>query len=173
NAAVGERLDMIEPWQAAHIDEAAGAAHAALHEIQQVGAGGEIDCTRLACGRDGVGNVRRPDVLKAFHATPLSSPSVRFFCLSSTASVIPAYAPQRQRLPLMPSRMRSMSRPACPSLISPSALMIWPGVQKPHWKPSCAMNAACTGCSASPRATPSMVMTSAPSWLTASARHEL
>ena len=28
--------------------------------------------------------------------------------------------------------------------------MIWPGVQKPHWKPSCAMKAAWTGCSASP-----------------------
>ena len=26
--------------------------------------------------------------------------------------------------------------------------MIWPGVQKPHWKPSWAMKAACTGCSA-------------------------
>ena len=24
--------------------------------------------------------------------------------------------------------------------------MIWPGVQKPHWKPSWAMKAACTGC---------------------------
>ena len=51
--------------------------------------------------------------------------------------------------------------------------MIWPGVQNPHWKPSCAMKAACTGWSWSPRATPSIVRMSAPSWLTASARHEL
>ena len=51
--------------------------------------------------------------------------------------------------------------------------MIWPGVQKPHWKPSWAMKAACTGCSWSPRATPSMVRMSAPSWLIASARQEL
>ena len=73
----------------------------------------------------------------------------------------------------MPSRTRSGSSPACPSSIRPIALMIWPGVQKPHWKPSCAMKAACTGCSWSPRATPSMVRMSAPSWLTARARHEL
>ena len=73
----------------------------------------------------------------------------------------------------MPSRTRSGSSPACPSWIRPIALMIWPGVQKPHWKPSWAMKAACTGCSWSPRATPSMVRMSAPSWLTASARQEL
>ena len=29
------------------------------------------------------------------------------------------------------------------------ALMIWPGVQKPHCRPSWAMNASCTGCSLS------------------------
>src|SRR5260221_7590475 len=73
----------------------------------------------------------------------------------------------------MPSRTRSGSSPACPSWMRPIALMIWPGVQNPHWKPSWAMKAACTGWSWSPRATPSMVRISAPSWLTASARHEL
>ena len=57
--------------------------------------------------------------------------------------------------------------------MSPTALMIWPGVQKPHWKPSCAMKAACTGWSSSPRATPSMVVIAAPSRVTASARQEL
>ena len=34
----------------------------------------------------------------------------------------------------MPSRTRSGSSPASPSWIRPIALMIWPGVQKPHCK---------------------------------------
>ncbi len=73
----------------------------------------------------------------------------------------------------MPSRTRSGSSPVWPSSIRPTALMIWPGVQKPHWKASWAMKAACTGWQVSPSARPSMVSTSAPSWLIASARQEL
>src|ERR1700744_4396748 len=74
----------------------------------------------------------------------------------------------------MPSRTRSGSSPACPSRISPIALMIWPGVQNPHCRPSWAMKAAWRGCNSPPRAaTPSIVRMSAPSRLTAKARQEL
>ena len=90
HATIGERLDAIESREPRHIDEKVRAAHAAFHEIQQVGAGGEIDRARLACGRDRVGNVSRPDILEAFHATRLSLASLRLFCTSITASVIPA-----------------------------------------------------------------------------------
>jgi hypothetical protein len=54
NAAVNKPLYAIETGQPRHIDDDVGAAHAALHEIQEVSAGGEVDRARPACGRDGV-----------------------------------------------------------------------------------------------------------------------
>ncbi len=49
-------------------------------------------------------------------------------------------------LPLICSRTSSSVR-ARPSASRPTALMICPDVQYPHWNPSCAMKAACSGCS--------------------------
>ena len=51
-------------------------------------------------------------------------------------------------------------------------LITSPGVQKPHCTASCATNAACTGCSSSPCARPSMVVTLRPPTSTASSMHE-
>src|SRR6185295_20156574 len=47
--------------------------------------------------------------------------------------------------------------------------MIMPGVQKPHCRPWCSRKASCIGCSGAPSAaSPSMVLTSCPSAITAS-----
>src|SRR3954447_17327546 len=49
------------------------------------------------------------------------------------------------------------------------AVMIMPGVQKPHCRPWCSRNASCIGCSGAPSAaSPSIVLTSWPSAITAS-----
>src|SRR6476619_3565730 len=47
-----------------------------------------------------------------------------------------------------------------------------PGVQYPHCRPWCSRNAACIGCSASPSARPSMVVTARPSACAASTVHD-
>src|SRR6201998_4030811 len=50
-----------------------------------------------------------------------------------------------------------------------TAVMIMPGVQKPHCRPWFSRNASCIGCSGAPSAaSPSMVLTSCPSAITAS-----
>ena len=49
-----------------------------------------------------------------------------------------------------------------------SAVMIMPGVQKPHWRPWCSRNASCIGCSAPFCASPSIVVTVAPAHAAAS-----
>jgi hypothetical protein len=51
---------------------------------------------------------------------------------------------------------------------SQRAVMIMPGVQKPHWSPWQAANASCTGSRTAPRARPSTVVTRRPSAITAS-----
>ena len=81
------------------------------------------------------------------------------------------YAPHRHRLPLENSRI-SASDPARPSASSPTADMIWPGVQNPHCRASCRMNASCTGCSRPSSARPSMVVTRRLSHCAASIRHD-
>src|SRR6266487_2098620 len=48
--------------------------------------------------------------------------------------------------------------------------MIWPGVQKPHWKASCSMKACCIGCRWAGSPSPSIVVTSLPAALTARTR---
>src|SRR4051794_38855425 len=67
--------------------------------------------------------------------------------------------------PLICSRTTSGSR-SWPSRSTPTAEHNCPGVQYPHWKASCSMNASWIGCSS-----PSTVVTSEPSQATASARH--
>src|SRR5258708_18363747 len=81
-----------------------------------------------------------------------------FFAADSAAATMLDYAPQRQRLPLT---ARNTSSPVGEALwrSSPTHDMIWPGVQKPHWKASCSMNASCTGCSWPSLASPSPVST--------------
>jgi hypothetical protein len=49
----------------------------------------------------------------------------------ATAVTMLVYAPQRQMLPLIYSRI-SAGEPACPSAIHPTPDMIWPDVQQPH-----------------------------------------
>jgi hypothetical protein len=75
-------------------------------------------------------------------------------------------------LPLISSRMSSGVF-AFPSAIIPTAEQIWPGVRYPHWKASWSMNACCRAWSTSPRASPSTVVTSAPSFMTARVMQEL
>src|SRR5262249_25196799 len=77
------------------------------------------------------------------------------------ASTTVTYPVQRQRLPEMPWRI-SISV-GC-GLLSSNALAakIIPGVQKPHCTAPYSAKAFCTGCSCSPWASPSMVVTSRP-----------
>ena len=90
DAAIGQTFDAVEPRQARDVDETARTGDAALHQVEQVGAGREIGGARLGRGRDGVGDGRGPDIIEGLHAERLWSASTRLFCASSTASVIPA-----------------------------------------------------------------------------------
>ena len=65
HAAVGKLLDAVEPGQAGDVDQAARAGDAALHQVQQVGAAGEIGGAGLGSGGDGLGDRRGPDVIEA------------------------------------------------------------------------------------------------------------
>src|SRR5207247_1383482 len=81
------------------------------------------------------------------------------------------YAPHRQRFPETARRTSSSVGPAL-SRTRATIDMIWPGVQKPHWKASASMNARCTGCSSPFFAMPSMVSMAFPSQVTANVMHE-
>jgi hypothetical protein len=63
---------------------------AALHQVQQIGAPGEISRARLGSCDDGLGDRRRPNIIEGLHAACFRSSSAITFCASSTASVIPA-----------------------------------------------------------------------------------
>ncbi len=128
---------------------------------------------RVLPGRRGRTNRRRPEVIEGSHATSLR-------LAASSALVRPAplrRSPDRRRSgrdcrswPRAPAPDR---RRLGPLWIRPIALMIWPGVQNPHCKPSWAINASCTGWrQGRPARRLSMVRISAPSWLIASARQE-
>ena len=78
-----------------------------------------------------------------------------------TDSRIFLYAEQRHRLPLSARRAWSSVGFGIRSS-SAFVVMIWPDVQKPHWKPLCSTNACWIGCSASSAASPSIVRTSPP-----------
>ena len=62
-----------------------------------------------------------------------------------TASAIAPYPVQRQMFPFS-----ARGRSAACSPVSAAAVMIIPGVQKPHWKPCAARNASCSGCGVRP-----------------------
>src|SRR5207237_7007654 len=85
------------------------------------------------------GHVVGTDVLEGSHRYSLPRPAT-----SRIAATMFGYAPQRQRLPLMNSRISS-SEPARPSCSSATADMICPGVQYPHCSASCRTNASCIG----------------------------
>src|ERR1039458_7752431 len=86
--------------------------------------------------------------------TPFISPAALWM-----ASMIRVCAPQRQRFWSMPRMI--CSRVGLGFFDSrPTAVSTMPGVQNPHCKASCSMNAFCTGCSAPALARPSMVTTS-------------
>ena len=69
HAAVGKVLDAVEAGKVADVDEAARAGDAALHQVEKVGAGGQIGGARFRSGRDGFSDRRRPDIVERLHAT--------------------------------------------------------------------------------------------------------
>lgn len=87
---IGEMLDAVEPRKLRDIDQTVRAGDAALHQIEQVGATGEIGRARMGCGGDGLGDGRGPEIIEGLHAERLWLAAVRFCWASSTASVIPA-----------------------------------------------------------------------------------
>ena len=52
----GKAFDAVEPGQRRDVDEAVRAADAALHQVEQIGAGGQIGGARLRRGGDGLGD---------------------------------------------------------------------------------------------------------------------
>ncbi|MHC2686584.1 hypothetical protein ACVJDU_008148 [Bradyrhizobium diazoefficiens] len=68
---VGEMLDCVEPFEMRDIDQAIRTTHAPLHQIEQIGAGGEIGSARLAGGGNGFSNRGRPDIIERLHAERL------------------------------------------------------------------------------------------------------
>src|ERR1700682_707653 len=90
DTAIGKGLDAVEPRQSRDVDQTVRTADPALHQVEQIGAGRKVSRARFGCGCDGVGDRRRPDVIKSLHAERLWSDCARFFWASSTASVIPA-----------------------------------------------------------------------------------
>src|SRR5438445_606813 len=168
--------------QACHVDEVRGPLHAGLHEVHEVGAAAEE--LRVGLARDGGHGGARVAGARVGERPHAGLPAA-----ARTAATMLGYAPHRHRLPLMRSRISSSVSAAGPStrtsavaaLAAPSrasrrsatAEQICPGVQYPHWKASCSMKAACTGCSASPSARPSIVVISSPACATARARHAL
>ena len=89
-AAVGQAFDAVEAGQAGDVDQAVGARDVALHQVEQIGAGGEIGGAGRGGGRDGLGDRGGPDVIEALHAERLWLAAARLCVASSTASVIPA-----------------------------------------------------------------------------------
>ena len=89
HAAVGKVLDAVEVGKMADVDKPARAANAALHQVQKVGAGGQIGGARFRRGRNGFSDRCRPHIVERLHATFLRLAAPRAFCASSTASVIP------------------------------------------------------------------------------------
>ena len=59
DAAIGQTFDAVEPGQAGDVDETVRTRDPALHQVEQVGAGGEIDGAGFGGGRDGVGDRSR------------------------------------------------------------------------------------------------------------------
>ena len=87
--AVGQQLDRVEPRQAGHVDEPLRARGPGLHQVDEVGAGGEPGGARRGPGGDRLGERGGADVVEAVHAVLRVSPA-RTRAASATASVMPA-----------------------------------------------------------------------------------
>ena len=117
--AVGGLLDRVV-GEAGDVDEARRLGHAQLHQVDEVGAAAE-EGGAVRGGLDRGGRVAGPLVRERLHAT-----------VSAIAATMFGYAPQRQRLPLMRSRISGASSVApsrSASAIIPTAEHSWPGVQ--------------------------------------------
>ena len=87
--AVVQPGDAVEAGQAADIHQPGRARDAALHQVQQIGAGGEVSRTGQGAGRHRLGDGGRAGVVEAVHAACLSAGAVIVCWASSTASVMP------------------------------------------------------------------------------------
>ena len=90
HSAIRQALNAVEARKMRDVDETVRMGDAALHQVEQIGAGGQIGGTRCGRGRNGLGDGRRPDVVEILHAERLSFAATRSCRASSTASVIPA-----------------------------------------------------------------------------------
>jgi hypothetical protein len=70
------------------VDQTAGPERAALHQVEKIGARGEIGGAWLG-SRNCLRNRGWPHIIEALHAAALRSRAERVFCASSTASVMP------------------------------------------------------------------------------------
>ncbi len=102
------------------VDHARGPFDVGLHQVDERRAA-RVEARRTGRGeRAGIPARRRGDELeRAHHAAPRAA---------ATAATMFGYAPQRQMLPLIASRISSSVR-ACPSARTPTAERICPGVQ--------------------------------------------
>jgi hypothetical protein len=89
HAAIWKILDIIEPRKMGDVDEPVREADASFHQIEEIGASGEIDGARVRSGGDRFRNGRRPHVVEGLHATSLRLCASSIRCASSTASVMP------------------------------------------------------------------------------------
>src|ERR1043166_3505210 len=109
--------------EAMDIDQHSRRFRAHAHEVDQIRATAEIFRPGLGNRDQRVGNAGGPRVLEGPH-----TPSRR--ATSRTAATMPSYAPQRQMLPLMRSRISASVSAAWPRLTSasrPTADTLWPG----------------------------------------------
>ena len=83
-------LDLIETIEMRDVDQPIRTADAALHQVKQIGAGGEIGRARLCGGGNGFSDRGGPDIIELFHAERLWLDSSAPACASSTASTMPA-----------------------------------------------------------------------------------
>ena len=90
---------------------------------------------------------------------------------SATASTMPRYPVQRQRLPASSARIRGSSASGRRRAMS-QALTSIPGVQYPHWRAWRRVKAPRSAFMSASSANPSMVRTSAPSQAAANAMHD-
>ncbi|MHC2760323.1 hypothetical protein ACVIU7_005413 [Bradyrhizobium liaoningense] len=71
HTAVGETLDLIEAIEMRDVDQAVRTADAALHQIEQVGAGGKKNSARQSGGGNGLCDRGGPDIIERLHAERL------------------------------------------------------------------------------------------------------
>src|SRR5215211_4786374 len=119
-AAVRQFFDL-RKRQTVDVDELRRPLNTHFHEVDQVRAAREKLRARVRCaGLCRLLRVSRARISERIH--------VLFPAASLIASTIFGYAPQRQRLPLIHSRISS-SLFTCPSLMQATAEQICPGVQ--------------------------------------------